>query len=135
MGSNTGDGDEQPPHSVTLAPYWIGKVPVTNAQFRRFVSATGHRAAGDWSQYERKWGAQAPVVDVSWHDANAYCQWAGLRLPTEAEWEFAARGTDGRAYPWGNKRDASRCRNSVGTSSEGATSVGSYSGNAITEGL
>lgn len=129
IGSDAGDSDEKPVHKVTLKPYAIGKYEVTNAQYRAFAKATGHRSAGDWEERASVWGEQAPVVNVSWHDANAYCKWAGLRLPTEAEWEVAARGTDGRVYPWGNEWDASRCRNreSVGDKgAEGAAVVGSY---------
>jgi len=104
-----------PAHGVTLAPYYIGKYEVTNAQFRRFVAASGYSPADkEWQEYADKWGDDAPVVDVSWDDATAYCAWAGLRLPTEDEWEAAARGSDGRTYPWGNQWDASRCRNDVG---------------------
>ena len=126
MGSDDGSSNEKPSHRVTLQPYYIGKTPVTNAQYRRFVSATGHQSAGRWDDYASRWGDQAPVVCVSWSDANAYCRWAGLRLPTEAEWEYAARGTDGRAYPWGNPWDPSRCRNSVGGNAGSAVAVGSY---------
>jgi formylglycine-generating enzyme required for sulfatase activity len=129
LGSNTGDSDEKPVHRVTLRPYAIGKTEVTNAQYRRFVAATDHKTAGDWAGYAERWGEQAPVVGVSWYDATAYCEWAGLRLPTEAEWEAAARGPEGRTYPWGDTWDASRCRNSVagGPGSAGSpVAVGSY---------
>jgi len=108
MGSQHGYADEKPPHAVSVASFYIGKYEVTNAQYRRFVSASGHRSAGPWEKYASQWDESAPVVCVSWHDARAYCAWAGLRLPTEAEWEFAARGRDGREYPWGNAWDASR---------------------------
>ena len=129
MGSSDGEGegDERPPHSVTLRHYYIAKYDVTNAQFRRFASATGHRTAGNWQTYASRWGEQAPVVEVSWNDAVAYCRWAGLRLPTEAEWEYAARGPNSLTYPWGNDWDASRCQNSVGSNSPGkAAPVGSF---------
>jgi len=129
MGSYKGNPDEKPAHQVTLQPYAIGKTEVTNAQYRTFVAATHHKTAGDWASYARKWGEQAPVVGVSWYDANAYCQWAGLRLPTEAEWEAAARGPEGRTYPWGDAWDASRCRNSVEgslISAQSPVAVGSY---------
>lgn len=129
MGSDTGEDDEKPVHSVTLQPYAIGQCEVTNAQFRKFVSASGHATAGDWEGSARRWGDDAPVVKVSWHDANAYCTWAGLRLPTEAEWEVAARGPDGSTYPWGNTWDASKCRSSVGgreASADRPVAVGSY---------
>lgn len=108
MGSNDEQPDEKPSHAVTLAPYAIGKYDVTNAQFRRFVEETVYDAGTAWKEYAEKWGSDSPVVCVSWYDANAYCRWAGLRLPTEAEWEYAARGSDSRKYPWGNEWDASR---------------------------
>ena len=123
------DPSERPPHEVRLAACWIAKAAVTNAQYRRFVQATGHQSAGEWERWAQRWGDGCPVVDVSWHDAMAYCQWAGLRLPTEAEWEHAARGSHGLRYPWGDAWDASRCRNSVGGGVGSAgqpAAVGSY---------
>lgn len=121
--------DESPRHEVALPPFSIAKTPVTNAQYRRFVAATGHAGVADWARCARDWGDACPVVNVSWHDARAYAAWAGMRLPTEAEWECAARGADGREYPWGMAWDASRCRGSVGgdlRSAERPAPVGSY---------
>ena len=126
MGSDDGDGHPKPPHRVALQPYYIGCTPVTNAQFRRFVESTRYKSVGEREQYAKQWGDQASVVCVSWHDAVAYCKWAGLRLPTEAEWEFAARGTDGRRYPWGDEWDPTRCCNSADTMTRRAVPVGSF---------
>jgi formylglycine-generating enzyme required for sulfatase activity len=104
MGSPTGEGggDEYPRHQVYLDDYDIGKYEVTNDQFYTFVSATGYQAEGNWQIYYNAGTANYPVVNVTWNDAVAYCNWAGLHLPTEAQWEKAARGTDERDYPWGN---------------------------------
>jgi len=133
-----GDGEladavEKPVHEVSLQAYWIGKYEVTNQQFERFVAATGYDAGPTWKERARKWGPMAPVVGVSWNDAQAYCKWAGLRLPTEAEWEMAARGTDRRQFPWGNTWDARKAwfldssglaARPVGTLPSGASPVG-----------
>ena len=126
MGSPSGEGDddEHPRHQVYLSAYYIGKYEVTNKQFARFVNETGYKAGGDWNICSNSSTADHPVDCVTWNDAAAYCKWAGLRLPTEAEWEKAARGTDGREYPWGNEWNTGRC-NSTPSSSR-TKPVGSY---------
>jgi len=104
--------DEQPQCRVNLPGYWIGRTEVTNAQYLRFVRATGHRAPYHWKVGEVPSGLESfPVVYVSWEDARAYAEWAGGRLPSELEWEKATRGADGRVFPWGNEWDSKRCRN------------------------
>jgi len=120
---------ELPQHEVTLPGYWIGRYPVTVAQFRAFVEASGHRPAEPGSL---KGPDDHPVVQVTWYDALSFCHWlserAGLpvTLPSEAEWEKAARGTDGRIYPWGDEPpDEGRCN--FGDRVGGATPVGRYS--------
>lgn len=109
MGSDKGRDDERPLHLVYLDVYEIDRYETTNAQYRRFVQATGRRAPLYWPGAEYPPGqADYPVVGVSWDDADAYCLWAGKRLPTEAEWEKACRGTDGRIYPWGDAWEPGR---------------------------
>lgn len=111
-----------------LPEFWIDKSPVTNAEYARFVTATGHDPPTHWgeSKIPPKGITNHPVVYVSWHDAKAYAVWAGKFLPTEEEWEKAARGTDGREYPWGNQVPTARSCN-FGDNEGGTTPVGRYS--------
>lgn len=109
MGSDEFDL-EGPPHTVSLPSYWIDRYPVTCEQYILFVIATGHPSPPDWLEGQPPEGRlDHPVERVSWHDAGAYARWAGKRLPSEAEWEKAARGTDGRRWPWGDAFEESRC--------------------------
>ena len=95
--------DEAPMHVRFLEAYLIEQYPVTNAEYAAFVQETNHPPPPYWKNGDfAPEDANLPVVHVNWHDSNAYAQWAGKRLPTEAEWEKACRGPDGRIYPWGN---------------------------------
>ena len=102
------DDSEKPQRTVFLDGYWMYKYPVTVAQFRTFSEAASY--SFDWAKDKSRWDRinNHPMVEVTWHDAQAYCQWAGGDLPTEAQWEKAARGTDGRKFPWGNDFDRSK---------------------------
>jgi formylglycine-generating enzyme required for sulfatase activity/3',5'-cyclic AMP phosphodiesterase CpdA/energy-coupling factor transporter ATP-binding protein EcfA2 len=134
-GSKEGEGYdfERPAREIYLDAFEIGKYPVTNREFKGFVDAGGYKEKKFWTQegwqwreeanileprywHDRKWnGSNFPVVGVSWYEAAAYCKWLShttgkeYRLPSEAEWEKAARGKDGREYPWGNKFDEKKC--------------------------
>ena len=104
MGSDSGRYNETPQRSVYLDAFEMDRYEVTNAQYRRFLQETGLKAPPYWSGSTYPSGqADYPVVGVRWDDANAYCNWVGKRLPTEAEWEKACRGTEGHIYPWGNE--------------------------------
>jgi formylglycine-generating enzyme required for sulfatase activity len=141
--------NEVPQHEVTLEKYTIARYPVTNAEFGRFIQDGGYEnpdywtEAGwkqkermDWTQprywEDKKWNAHShPVVGVSWYEALAYCRWLSAksgchyRLPSEAQWEKAARGTGARRYPWGNDWAPDRCNNKE-TGPGRTTPVGQY---------
>ena len=120
--------DENPARTVTLEPFFIAMQPVTTASYAKFVEETGHRAPKDWIGGRPLPGRDAhPVTWLSWSDAEAYVRWAGRRLPTEDEWEFAARGSDQREYPWGNEFSPERCNCRV-SGVGGTTAVGSHPG-------
>ncbi len=108
MGQNGSKPKNGPAHEVDLPAYEIDRFEVTNDEFARFTEETGYvtyaeeNSSKNWRDAAESKGGNHPVVYVTWNDAKAYCEWAGKRLPSEAEWEKAARGEDGRVYPWGN---------------------------------
>lgn len=109
--------DEVPQHRVSSDAFYIDLYEVTNRQYKKFVDTTDHPTPEDPHSGTYSWRENAPqsgqenlpVTQVSWYDAGAYCKWTGKRLPTEAEWEKAARSTDGRQWPWGNKFNENAC--------------------------
>jgi formylglycine-generating enzyme required for sulfatase activity len=106
MGSNDRLADEGPQHTVRLGDYHLDRYEVTNLQYREFIEATGRRAPDHFVNRDHPPGkADHPVTFVTWFDARDYCAWAGKRLPTEQEWEKAARGTQARLFPWGDEFD------------------------------
>ena len=112
MGYHNGQEDEKPEHEATLTKdYWMYRTPVTVAQYLRFCKETGKPEPAEpkwgWQNYE-----QHPIVNVNWHDAVSYCEWAGGQLPTEAQWERAARGGQNTLYPWGDEWDNTKCQSS-----------------------
>ncbi len=134
MGSHETNTDRSPAHLIDLKAYFIDLYEVTNHQYEEFILDGGYQTEALWSKagwefiqsksidrplgFERNRynGPDQPVIGVSWYEADAYARWAKKRLPTEAEWEKAARGTDGRKYPWGNEMDFSRIGYSMANS-------------------
>ena len=95
--------DERPAHRVWLDPFTIDLYEVTTMQYAAFLNSENRDPPWQWEAVELSRHGDRPVIGVSWHDAEGYCRWKEKRLPTEAEWEKSARGTDGRSYPWGNQ--------------------------------
>jgi serine/threonine-protein kinase len=129
MGDTHGDGedDERPAHPVSLSAFWLDRTEVTNAQFARFVKMARDSGLARGDRWVLEAGKDRhPVVNIPWQVAVAYCRWAGKRLPTEAEWEYGARGIAGRKYPWGNTWDERNARFAGNQANQGAAPVGSY---------
>jgi formylglycine-generating enzyme required for sulfatase activity len=128
MGRDDGDEFERPAHEVVVRPFYIDKSEVTCEQYEKFVGAEGHRPPPTWGGAKCPAGAaRLPVTGVNWDDANAYARWNGKRLPTEEEWEFVARGEEGRLYPWGNRWEAGMA-NAMGDSGGGLAEVSKFKG-------
>ncbi|HET8759618.1 MAG TPA: formylglycine-generating enzyme family protein [Nitrospiria bacterium] len=126
--------DEMPQHSVRVRSFFMDRTEVTNAQYQKFIEVSGRPAPADpkdveyyaWVDGKPPAGQEEhPVCYVAWADADAYCRWVGKRLPTEAEWERAARGDDNRIWPWGNTFDPTRC-NTTEAGFRWSTPVGSF---------
>lgn len=123
-----------PQHKVTLPAYWIDKWEVTNEEFLKFTVESDYKVEGDWRTFYAPGKERVPVTQITWDDAKAYCEWAKKRLPTEGEWEKAARGTDGREYPWGNEWHANKSNNHE-SGQMGLVNIGRYAGDVSPYGV
>jgi len=126
-----GDDEESPRRELFLDAFYIDRYEVTTGRYAKFLAATGSlRPPDGWEELDLARGDELPVVGVDWNDAVAYCKWVGRRLPTDSEWEKAARGTDERRYPWGNESpalDRANYQNSSPSAYDGGlTKVGSH---------
>ncbi|HQR37405.1 MAG TPA: bifunctional serine/threonine-protein kinase/formylglycine-generating enzyme family protein [Blastocatellia bacterium] len=131
----TAEDSDKPAHDVTLKDYYIDTYEVTNEEYQQFVKQTGYKPPKDWTGTDFPSGeAKFPVRNVTWYDADEYAKWAGKRLPTEAEWEYAARGPEGRIYPWGNDWSP-KLSNSKEDGRDGPLTVGSYPGGVSSFGV
>lgn len=140
MGDDGTDPNEAPAHGVELPTYYIDQFEVTNADFAIFVEATGYQTEGERRGDKKTWRTYLegrenhPVVKVTFGDARAFCEWMGRRLPTEEEWEKAARGTDQRSFPWGDLWDTTRANVKL-TGLRGTAAVGSFPSGASPYGV
>ena len=125
MGDEDLDPNNRPQHTVYLDAYWIDQTEVTNAQYLACIQDGGCRGAEPSQYIHEESKRDHPVIQVTWQDAVDFCEWAGKSLPTEAQWEKAARGTDGRLYPWGDKPPNPRLAN-YNQNESSSTPVGSY---------
>jgi formylglycine-generating enzyme required for sulfatase activity len=126
MGAEDGLPDMRPMHRVYVSTYWLDRHEVTNRQYRQCMESGGCAPPKDHSAYEDAARADHPVTNITWTQARNYCAWRGKRLPTEAEWEKAARGIDGRLYPWGNSDETFKARSRPGQPTKNGTApVGS----------
>lgn len=125
MGSDDGYDDERPVHTVFLDAYWFDQTEVTNAMYKKCVDSGSCAMPSDTYHFNNSLYADHPVVYVNWNMAKSYCLWAGRQLPSEAQWEKAARGNDGRTYPWGNETPTCSLANYSGCEGD-STKVGSY---------
>ncbi|MEQ8188480.1 MAG: SUMF1/EgtB/PvdO family nonheme iron enzyme [Candidatus Eremiobacterota bacterium] len=133
IGSDKGEINEAPEHSIHMKAFLIDRYPVTNIQFDKFVRETG-AAITHWRQHFRQGMENFPAVSVNWYEASMYAEWAGKRLPSEVEWEKAARGTDGRKYPWGDEWDNYSTGN-LSTGNLSLSGVGAFPGRVSTYGV
>ncbi|MDC8449801.1 MAG: SUMF1/EgtB/PvdO family nonheme iron enzyme [Nitrospira sp.] len=135
MGDNFRDEDERPVHLVYLDSFYIDQHEVTTTRYTKFLQTAYRAVPKHWSDQVQKQQENRPVVGVAWNDATAYCFWAGKRLPTEAEWEKAARGTDQRVYPWGKEAPNGQRANFDLKDYGSLTDVGSFEGGKSPYGL
>ena len=140
MGSDTGDPEDAPARQVELPTFEIDKFEVTNADYAVFVEDTAYVTDAERAG-KKSWRASAgegrenhPVVRVTWNDAVAYCTWLGKRLPSEAEWEKAARGAQGYRFPWGDEWDPTKA-NTIDAGLRGTAAVGSFGASASPYGV
>jgi eukaryotic-like serine/threonine-protein kinase len=134
MGSDNSDRNQRPPHKVFLDTFWIDQTEVTNAQYLLCVKEGACVSPHESDYFRDTKNDNHPVIYISWAEAQTFCTWAGKRLPTEAEWEKAARGDDARIYPWGNQKPNSSLLNYFDTV-HGTTEVGKYPSGASQYGV